>query len=208
MTKTQQTFKPGDKVIITVPEGTIAGEREPGGEYIDRDMLDWTEGYIDRCDATIHKNNSIRVYKPDGSDYWNFPVSWLKLKNPPEDAQEPEEQKKLPDSFSFKTALRSDYKAEWNESRGWFFISWNDGIGSTTYTKEQAEGAVQRGNWVIIEEFQKRPEEQPTEETQQEITPEEIDKLIANADEALTHLYNIKDAIKSCKALGYKLTKA
>lgn len=92
MTQIQQTFKPGDEVIITVPEGTLAGEREPGGEYIDEEMLNWTEGYIDRFGATIHKNNSIRVHKPDGSDYWNFPVSWLKLKNPPEAVQETQEQ--------------------------------------------------------------------------------------------------------------------
>lgn len=208
MTQTQQTFKPGDEVIITVPEGTLADEREPGGEYIDEDMLDWTEGYIDCDDAEVSDANSICVYKPDGSDYWRFPVSWLKLKEEPAK----ENKKKLPDSFRFKTGCRSDYKASWDESCGWFFISWNDGVNSTTYTKEQAEGAVQRGNWVIIEEpatqFTEQATEEPQEQQQEEITLESLDKQIKEAETNLEHLENLREVFLNARALGYKLTKA
>lgn len=215
MTQTQQTFKPGDEVIITVPEGTLVGEREPGGEYIAKGMLEWTEGYIDRDDAEVSDANSIRVYKPDGSDYWRFPVSWLKLKNPPEEIQETKE-KKLPDSFRFKTGCRSDYKATWNESCGRFFISWNDGINSTIYNKDYVEECVEDGYWTIIEEVEVQPIEQGIEATeepqeqqeQEEITLESLDKQIKEAQTNLNHLEYLRETLLSARDLGYKLIKA
>lgn len=208
MTQTQQTFKPGDEVIITVPEGTLAGEREPGGEYIAKDMLDWTEGYI-HCDyAEVSDANSICVYKPDGSDYWRFPVSWLKLKEEPVK----EDKKKLPDSFRFKTSLRSDYKADWNESFGRFFISWNDDVNSTTYSKEDVDYFVERGHWTIIEEpttqITEQATEEPQEQQQEEITLESIDKKIRESRDNLEHLEVLREVFLEASALGYKLTKA
>lgn len=200
----QYTFKPGDKVTITVPEGTLAGEREPGGEYIAKDMLDWTEGYIDRDDAEVSERNSIRVFNPDGYDHWCFPVSWLKLKEEPAK----EDKKKLPDSFSFKTSLHSDYKAVWNESGGYFSISWHDGASSTTYCKDEVESYVERGYWTIIEEVKVQPVEQSNEDAQeQEITLESLDKQIQEAQTNLNHLEYLREVFLSARDLGYKLTK-